>query len=160
MTPDGKSATINTLVARETWAIKLLQAIKNERAPRASVSAWHARQIKNFGNDALNQKLADAWGEVRDTSQQKLEQIAVVRKAVSESDGKAHAANGKALYEKNCASCHTIIGSGGKIGPDLTGSDRKNLAYLLENMIDPSASVAESYRASVFQLEDGRFSCG
>ena len=160
MTPSGKSAAINTLVARETWASKLLAAVKNERVPSSSISAWHARQIKNFGNDELNQQLADAWGEVRNTSQQKLEQIANVRKLVSDSADKASSQNGKVLYEKHCASCHTIFGSGGKIGPDLTGSDRKNLAYLLENLVDPSASVAESYRASVFQLEDGRLLTG
>ena len=53
-----------------------------------------------------------------------------------------------------------MFGSGGKIGPDLTGSDRKNLNYILENVVDPSASVAESYQTSVITLDDGRFVSG
>ena len=32
-----------------------------------------------------------------------------------------------------------VLGVGGKVGPDLTGSNRANLDYLLENIIDPSA---------------------
>ena len=51
-------------------------------------------------------------------------------------------------------------GSGEIVGPDLTGGDRKNLNYLLENIIDPNASVAAPYRATKFVLADGRFLTG
>ena len=43
-----------------------------------------------------------------------------------------------------------------KIGPDLTGSNRKNLDYLLENIVDPSASVGADFRALIVLLKDGR----
>ncbi len=42
------------------------------------------------------------------------------------------------------------------MGPDLTGSNRKNLDYLLENVIDPSASVGADFRAWLVVLDDGR----
>ena len=44
----------------------------------------------------------------------------------------------------------------GKIGPDLTGSQRSNLDYVLENVIDPSATLAPSFRMSTIALADGR----
>jgi putative heme-binding domain-containing protein len=72
----------------------------------------------------------------------------------------ANLANGKKLFATNCATCHAVFGEGGNNGPDLTGADRKNLNYLLENIVDPSASVATSYRASVLALEDGRLLTG
>ena len=49
-----------------------------------------------------------------------------------------------------------LYGVGRKVGPDLTGSNRKNLDYLLENVIDPSASVGSDFRAWVVVLDDGR----
>ena len=52
------------------------------------------------------------------------------------------------------------FGEGGSTGPDLTGADRKNLNYLLENIVDPSASVATTYRASVLAMDDGRLLTG
>ena len=55
-----------------------------------------------------------------------------------------------------CATCHTLFGEGQKIGPDLTGSDRHNLDYLLGNIIDPNAVVPADYRVSVIKLKDGR----
>jgi putative heme-binding domain-containing protein len=63
---------------------------------------------------------------------------------------------GRALFQKNCASCHVLYGEGVKIGPDLTGSNRKNLDYLLENIVDPSASVGADFRTLIALLDDGR----
>ncbi|TWT31905.1 hypothetical protein Enr8_38300 [Blastopirellula retiformator] len=42
------------------------------------------------------------------------------------------------------------------MGPDLSGSNRKNLDYLLENAIDPSATVGADFRTVVIAMEDGR----
>jgi putative heme-binding domain-containing protein len=53
-----------------------------------------------------------------------------------------------------------MYGSGRKLGPDLTGSNRKNLDYLLENIIDPSASVGIDFRTVVVSLADGRVLTG
>ena len=44
---------------------------------------------------------------------------------------------GRALFNKTCVQCHILFGSGGKVGPELTGSNRTNLDYLLENILDP-----------------------
>ena len=53
-----------------------------------------------------------------------------------------------------------MFGEGGKVGPDLTGGNRTNLNYVLENVLDPSATLAKSYRSSLFVLEDGRLIIG
>jgi putative heme-binding domain-containing protein len=42
------------------------------------------------------------------------------------------------------------------VGPDLTGSGRANLDYLLENVVDPGAVVASDFRMTVAELADGR----
>lgn len=42
----------------------------------------------------------------------------------------------------------------------MTGSDRRNLDYLLENIIDPSASVPQNYRLTVVELKDGQILSG
>ena len=41
----------------------------------------------------------------------------------------------------DCSACHKLYGIGGDIGPDITGSDRRNLDYILENVLDPSGAV-------------------
>ncbi len=49
-----------------------------------------------------------------------------------------------------------MFGKGKAIGPDLTGSNRDNLDYLLENIIDPSGVVPPELRQSAVLLADGR----
>ncbi len=49
---------------------------------------------------------------------------------------------------------------GGKIGPELTGSNRANLEYLLSNILDPSAVMAKEYQPSVVLTADGRVLTG
>jgi putative heme-binding domain-containing protein len=49
-----------------------------------------------------------------------------------------------------------LYGQGGKIGPDLTGSGRANLDYLLENIADPSGVVSADFRMSLLTHKDGR----
>ena len=68
----------------------------------------------------------------------------------------ADASRGRAVFQKNCAACHTLFDNGGKIGPELTGSQRANLDYVLENVIDPSAVVAKEYQVTIITTKDGR----
>jgi putative heme-binding domain-containing protein len=63
---------------------------------------------------------------------------------------------GRALFEKTCAQCHQLYGNGGKVGPDITGSNRANLDYLLENIYDPSGVIPREYAATFFVTKDGR----
>jgi putative heme-binding domain-containing protein len=53
-----------------------------------------------------------------------------------------------------------LYGKGGKLGPDLTGSGRTNLDYLLENIVDPNGAVSADYRMNIIQLKDGRVLSG
>jgi putative heme-binding domain-containing protein len=74
------------------------------------------------------------------------------------SEGNATA--GRAHWNKHCASCHKLFGEGGAIGPELTGAQRGNIRYWIENIADPSASVADRFRVSLFLLRDGRIVTG
>jgi putative heme-binding domain-containing protein len=60
------------------------------------------------------------------------------------------------MFAKTCQQCHMLYGVGGKVGPDITGSNRANLDYLLENIFDPSAVIPNDYKATVIDLKNGR----
>jgi putative heme-binding domain-containing protein len=74
----------------------------------------------------------------------------------SETLARADTSHGRLLFSKSCANCHTLFGEGKKIAPDLTGAQRNNLNYLLENIVDPSATVSKNFQMRVVLLEDGR----
>ncbi|RYD63839.1 MAG: hypothetical protein EOP84_33275, partial [Verrucomicrobiaceae bacterium] len=53
-----------------------------------------------------------------------------------------------------------MYGEGGTVGPELTGSGRDNLNYLLSNILDPSAVVAKENQFSIVTMKDGRVLSG
>ncbi len=153
----GKQEAISTLVSRPNFARVLLTAVKEEKIPRGDVSAFQLRQLQNLGDESLKADVAKQWPELEQQSKEKTAFIAALRgKMTPETLAKGNASQGRLLFSKSCANCHTLFGEGKKIAPDLTGGQRGNLNYLLENIIDPSATVSENFRMTVFTLEDGR----
>ena len=53
-----------------------------------------------------------------------------------------------------------LYGKGGEIGPDLTGSNRADLDYILLNILDPSDDIPDSYKMVTLTLKDGRVLVG
>jgi putative heme-binding domain-containing protein len=73
---------------------------------------------------------------------------------------KADLSHGRATFAKTCGACHQLHGEGGKIGPDLTGSNRADLEYLLANLLDPSGIVGRDYQTTIVVTDDGRSIAG
>ena len=67
----------------------------------------------------------------------------------------ANLSHGRAVYSKTCMACHQLFGTGGDLGPDITGSNRENLDYILENIIDPNTEVAKEYMLTTIETRDG-----
>jgi putative heme-binding domain-containing protein len=72
----------------------------------------------------------------------------------------ANLPNGRSLFKNSCGQCHQLFGEGGNIGPDLTGSNRADLDYILENVTNPNALIGRDYELHVFTLKDGRLVSG
>ena len=151
-----RPAIIDTLVSRPAFAGFLLDEVVTGKIPRADVTPFHARQIRSFNDTALTKQLTDAWGELRDSAAEKLELIAKLKQQLTpDALTQADPGQGRVAYNILCATCHTLYGQGGQLGPDLTGAGRDNLDYLLGNIVDPSAVVGADFRMAVVTLKDG-----
>jgi putative membrane-bound dehydrogenase-like protein len=156
-----RQQAVAALAARPTHATRLLDGIQQGIIPRADVSAFAARQIHAYNDEELSARLLKLWGAVRETPEQKRRQIERYRSLLTPAGLQtADAEHGRELYRKHCGQCHQLFGEGGKIGPDLTGSNRRNLDYLIGNIVDPSAEIGQDYRLSVLTLADGRVITG
>lgn len=159
--PTERPVVIDTLASRPAFAMALLKEMAAGKIPRADLSAFHARQISSFKDEALSGLLVEAWGELRESAADKRQLIETVKARLTpETLAKANLSNGRVLFTAVCGACHVMYGQGGKIGPDLTGSGRANLDYLLENIADPSGIVSADYRMSLLTHKDGRILSG
>ncbi|MBA4192295.1 MAG: dehydrogenase [Planctomycetaceae bacterium] len=161
LTPDEKQDAVAALASRKESAFALLDAVESKAIPRVDVSAFAARQIFSLGDAKLNARLKDVWGEIRDTNPKRAELMAKYKAMLTPASLKsADVKNGRALFTKSCQQCHKLFGEGGTIGPDLSGSNRSDLEYILGNIIDPSAEVGRDYRMSVVRTADDRVITG
>jgi putative membrane-bound dehydrogenase-like protein len=152
-----RMANVTALSSRVAWAKELLAYVEKHPGVREDITPFQARQLRNLGDEALTQQLTRVWGEVRETPAARKEEFARWQALLTPAAlATADVSKGKQLFTATCAVCHKLHGEGGAIAPDLTGSDRRNLNYLLENIIDPSAVVPADYRLSVIELKDGR----
>ena len=152
---------VEALVSRPAWAGALLDRIGAGEISRGDLAAFHARQIRAFGDKDLSAQLEEVWGDLRESSADKRELIeSWKQKLTPEKLSGADLGKGRLVYAASCGACHKMYGEGGMIGPDLTGSGRKDLGYLLENIADPGAVVSADYRMSVIELKDGRVVTG
>ncbi len=155
--PDERQPVIDTLVARKPWTMAMLEAVATGTIPRSDITAYHARQIRALNDPDLDAKLTEVWGEIRESSEDKRQRIAELKSALkSEVLAKADLSQGRVHYQNVCAACHKLYGQGISLGPDLTGSGRSEIDYLLENIVDPNAVVGADYRMTILTMADGR----
>jgi len=155
--PAERSAVLGALLSRPAWAARLLEALAAGTLARSELTAFHARQIRGFNDPALTRRLGEVWGLSRDSDMEKLAKMAHWKKQLTPDVLKqANLARGRALYNQVCAACHILNGEGAKNGPELTGSGRDNLDYLLQNILDPSATVPLEYQLVTLDMKDGR----
>ncbi len=156
-----RTAAIDSLVASRAHAAALLEAIASEDLPSDALSPYQARQIVNLDDPRLLKRLQEVWGEIRESPAEKQRELAKWKSTLTtEALTSASLVAGKGIFMKQCANCHQLYGDGKKVGPNLTGSDRHNLDYLLSNIIDPNAVVPADYRMSVYLLEGERVVSG
>jgi putative heme-binding domain-containing protein len=156
LTDQEKQDAINTLASRSSYVTALLDAIEAEKVNRKDVHAYTIRQLQGFKDASIVERLQKVWGTIRETSADKKARIAELRNELEGQLADADLSHGRAVFNKTCSTCHTLFGYGEKIGPDITGSNRANLDYILENAIDPSAVVGKDYQMTALILDDGR----
>jgi putative heme-binding domain-containing protein len=156
-TDKNRTRLLAALVTRPAASTILLKAIGDGLISRSDLTPFYARQIASLNDVALTQRLGEVWGSVHSTDAEKRANIDRLRGELSEARLKsADLSHGRQVFNQTCAVCHKLYGEGGNVGPDLTGSGRANLDYLLENVIDPSALVPADYRMAIVNLKDDR----
>jgi putative heme-binding domain-containing protein len=152
-----KRDALNTLASRAAFAKPMLDAIKEGKIPRTALTAEIVRQLRNLKKADLDAELQSVYGVIRESSIDKKKEIERYRRIWGAGGSQpGDAARGRAVFARTCQQCHTLFDAGGKVGPDLTGSNRADLDYILENILDPNAVIPNDYRASTVEMKDGR----
>ena len=151
--PTLRRAVVETLATRKNYAESLLSALERKQIGRDEIPVHVARSL----NEMLGERFAKLYGEIRPIDEDRERLLAKYKAMLTpEAIADADSSRGRAIFKKTCAACHLLYGDGGLVGPDLTGSNRANLDYILLNSVDPSYDVPEAYKMVQVLTHDGR----
>jgi putative membrane-bound dehydrogenase-like protein len=152
-----KRDALNTLSSRASYAKPLLAAVGQDLVPKRDLTAELVRQLRSLKNPELDQEIEKAWGVMRDSAADKQQEIAKYKKIYLAGGSKpGDASRGRAVFARTCQQCHTLFDTGGKVGPEITGSNRGDLDYVLQNIVDPNAVIPNDYKAWNLDTTDDR----
>lgn len=152
-----KLQAIQTLASRPKYGWLLAQSMKKNEVPKADVPAYTARQLLRV----VGSGFMEIWGEpIEQSNVDERAYIKYKKLLTDKSISGANVNKGKEIFIKTCGPCHKMYGEGGDIGPDLTGSNRSNMDYILGNVMDPSGEIQDDYKMVVITTRDGRTYAG
>lgn len=152
---------LNTLASRVTYARPLLEAVRSQVVPKSLLTADLVRQLRSLKDLGVTGTLGEIWGVVRETSPDMVAEVERVKRIYNAGGSTpGNASRGRVVFNQICAQCHRLFESGGVVGPDITGANRSDINYLLQNILYPNAVIPNEYRASTVALKDDRVLTG
>ena len=152
-----KLEIVQTMASRSLYGWYLTQAIKGGEVPKKDVPAYTARQLRRV----VGSGFLEVWGPLSKESSENLAAMGKYKsflnpKNVSSGDPR----RGRYVYDGLCGACHVMHDEGGILGPELTGANRTDLNYLLNNIMDPSGIIQDDYKMVMVTTRDGRTYAG
>ncbi|MGE0610463.1 MAG: c-type cytochrome, partial [Pirellulales bacterium] len=152
---EAQSVAQAVLGSRKAWALALLEAVEAGQIDKATIPVDTVRKLTIHRDDRLAELVAKHWGTIDGETTAEMKQL-IERLVGTVSTGSGSPYDGKKLYTASCGKCHTLLGQGGKIGPDLTAYKRDDFANMLVHIVNPSAEIREGFGTYVALTADGR----
>ena len=152
-----RRVVVETLATRKEYAEELLVALRSGVISKSEIPSYAARTLESM----LGSAFSEVYGDVATLSGDKSALFEKYRNLLTpETMASADPIQGKAVFDRTCVACHILYGNGGQIGPDLTGSNRANLDYILLNILDPSDDIPDSYKMVTVTTHEGQVLVG
>lgn len=152
--------SLYALLGRVETAKLVVDALEQKALEPKDISADMIAQMTNLPKFDDQERLSKVWGSISKVNKDTEAEIVRLKKELTSNSSKGNLQTGKQLFAKTCGQCHRLFAEGGNIGPELTGSNRRDLDYLLGNILAPSSVMAKEYQPWIVVTEDGRVVTG
>ncbi len=155
--PTEKLEVVQAMASRTVYGNLITSALQKELIPKRDIPAYVARQLRRVVGNGF----VETWGPIDDLGFDRAHEFEKYRLLLTDAAiQSADLNNGRNVFQRSCGACHKLYDVGGVLGPDLTGSNRANLDYILSNMLDPSGEIQDDYKMVVVTTRDGRTYAG
>jgi putative heme-binding domain-containing protein len=149
--PRVRAAALDVLFARPERASALLAAVEAGKVAAFDVDPSRLRVLEHSDDPSLRARAAKVAASMR--LGQRDDVVAKYRKSLELTGDPA---KGKATFQKTCAACHRLDGTGFEIGPNLAAMQNRGAEAILVNVLDPNREVNPQFLDYVVTTTDGR----
>ena len=157
---DEKREALGTLLARVDSAKVLTTALDGKVIPTADLGAPQIRQLKGFKDAQIEEWLKQHPALTLALSNKQDEIARLKAYLIPEQIANGDLSRGRTLFTQICAICHKLFDTGLDLGPEITGANRTDVDYLLQNILDPNALIGKDYQSTTVETKDGRVVVG
>jgi putative heme-binding domain-containing protein len=152
--PSIRDEVLATLIAQSQHLPGLLAAIEGGRVPAVAVDALHRRQLIQHRDAGIRERAARLFGAIQEDRAKVYEAYKDVVAAKADPD------NGRAVFRRECASCHRLDQEGSAVGPDLFGIRNQPKPAILLHLLAPDHEITPGFAAYTIATKDGRVLTG
>jgi putative heme-binding domain-containing protein len=150
-TPQVREAVIATLTAKPPLIAVLFDAIKTGVIKAPEISSVRRTQLIKHTDATVRGTAEEIFKDLEGG-----DRMQVYRTFRETLAANTDVARGREAFLKTCSACHTYQGTGGKVGPDLTGIRNQPADAVLLHILVPNYEVAPNYQTLSVVTQDGR----
>ncbi len=153
-TPAVRRAMLDVLLANEQRTQLLVKALEDQTLSLNEVDPTRSARLTNHRNADIKERSNKLFAAAA------ADRAALLEKYASSARMDANAKNGRAVFEKNCATCHRVSNVGINVGPDVGDNYARTPQALLLSILDPNRAVDNNYFGYTVITQDGRVLSG
>jgi putative heme-binding domain-containing protein len=152
--PSLRDEVVSTLIAQAPHLPGLLSAIEDGRVPAAAIDALRRRQLTQHRDAGIRGRATKLFGVIQQ------DRAAVYEAYKDVVAARADPGNGRAVFRRECASCHRLDQEGHAVGPDLFGVRNQPKPAILLHLLAPDHEITPGFAAYTVATKDGRVLAG
>ncbi|WP_078815227.1 DUF7133 domain-containing protein [Prosthecobacter debontii] len=151
---------LRVLAGRKEWAQMLVHFVNEGNVQAKHISVDTARQLSLYKDAEIDAAIDRHWKTLLATGPTEAKEKEMARIKAVLKTGLGDPDKGKLQFMGRCAICHKLFGEGNSIGPELTGYDRTNPDFWLDNIFNPSLEIREGFGNYIVKLKNGQMLTG
>jgi putative membrane-bound dehydrogenase-like protein len=154
-TPPFRRRVLQAMLKNRTRIDQLLTEIDAQRIAVSELDPATVQVLTNHKDDAIRERSRKLLAAAIPADRKEV--LEKYQPALSlAADAKA----GRAVFEKNCATCHKIGDLGVNVAPEISDSRTKTPAQLLTDILNPNQAIDNNYVSYAVVTKDGKTELG
>jgi putative membrane-bound dehydrogenase-like protein len=155
LSPPLRAGAVEALFSRPDWIAAFLDAVEQRKVNPGDVDPARIQLLQSHADARLRARAARLFAATKPARRHDV--VATYHKAL---ELKGDPVRGKAVFKKECSTCHQLEGVGTPIGAALNAIRDQGSESILLNILDPNREVKPQYLNYVLVTDTGRIVTG